>query len=142
MSGIDGFGAELRRGDGATPTEVFTAIGHSTNISGPGISRATYDVTTHQSPEQWREFIGGLKDGGEVTIDINYNPAIHDPFVEDFDDSEPRNYELAFPDPDQTVWSFGAILTGFEPTAPHDNKLSASMTFKVSGPPTITSGSA
>jgi len=137
MAGIDGFGAELRRGDGATPTEVFTAIGESTNISGPGLSRDTYDVSTHQSPGQWREFIGGFKDAGEVSIDVNYDPSIHDTLVADFDDTAPRNYELAFPTTPETVWSFAAILTGFEPEAPHDSHMTASLTFKLTGEPTL-----
>lgn len=137
MAGLDGFGTELRRGDGATP-EVFTAIADPTGISGPGLSRETLDVTSHDSPDQWMEFLGGLKDGGEVSIDVNYQPAAHDELVADFDDSDPRNYQLAFPDPDQTVWSFAAILTGFEPDAPYDDKLSASLTFKVSGKPTLS----
>ena len=137
MSGIDGFGTELRRGNGGSPTEIFTAIAHSTNISGPGLSRDTYDVTTHQSPERWREFIGGLKDGGEVSVDVNYDPADHDTLVDDLDDTNARNYELAFPDPDETVWEFKAILTGVEPSAPHDDKLTASLTFKLTGKPTL-----
>lgn len=137
MAGIDGFGTELRRGDGGGP-EVFTAIGESTNISGPGLAREAYDVTTHQSPEQWREFIGGLKDGGEVTLDLNYDPAQHDDLVADFDDEDPRNYKVVFPVTPVATWSFKAVMTGFEPSAPHDDKLAASVTFKVSGKPTLT----
>jgi predicted secreted protein len=136
MAGKDGFGTELRRGDGGGP-EVFTAIAESTNISGPGISREAYDVTTHQSPDAWREFIGGLKDGGEVTVDINYDPDVHDTLVADFEDPDPRNYQLAWPTTPETVWSFPAILTGFEPEGPHDDKLTGSLTFKVAGKPTL-----
>jgi predicted secreted protein len=137
VAGLDAFGTELRRGDGATPTEVFTAIGSVMSVGGPGLSRDTYDVTAHDSPDQWREFIGGLKDGGVVSIDINYNPAVHDTLVDDFDDSAPRNYEVAFPTTPETVWSISALLTGFEPDAPHDDKLTASLTFKLSGPPVL-----
>ena len=137
MAGIDGFGTQFKRGDGGGP-EVFTAIADATGISGPGLSRETLDVTSHQSPEQWMEFVGGLKDGGEVSVDVNYDPANHDALIADFDDDEPRNYQLVFPDPDETTWAFSAILTGFEPDAPYDDKLSASLTFKVSGKPTIS----
>lgn len=137
MAGIDGFGAQLKRGDGADP-EVFTAIGNSTNIEGPGIERETIDVTAHDSTEAWREFLGGLKDGGEVSVDLNYDPAKHDTLVADFDDDAPRNYQLVFPDSASTTWSFQAILTEFNPEAPHDDKLAASLTFKVSGKPTLS----
>ncbi|MFJ5059020.1 phage tail tube protein [Streptomyces nigra] len=137
MAGINGFGTELRRGDGADP-EVFTPIADATGISGPGLSRETIDVTSHGSPDAWMEFLGGLKDGGEVSVDVNYQPVFHDVLVDDFDDQEPRNYQLVFPDPDETTWGIKAIMTGFEPDAPYDDKLSAALTFKVTGKPTLS----
>lgn len=130
MSGIDAFGTTLNRGDGES-SETFTPLANVTNITPPSISRDTEDVTAHDSPDGWREFIGLLKDGGEVSIDINYNPTVHDTLLDDFDDVDPRNYNVTFPD--ASVWSFAAILTGFEPDAPHDGKLAASLTFKVTG---------
>ncbi|MGW3936439.1 phage tail tube protein [Streptomyces phaeochromogenes] len=135
MSGENAFGTQLKRGDGEV-SEVFTAIADVTNIGGPGLSRETLDVTSHGSPNGWMQFLGGLKDPGEVSADINYQPSVHDVFVDDFEDSEPRNYQLVFPD--GTTWAFPAILTGFEPEAPYDDKLSASLTFKVSGKPTLS----
>lgn len=137
MAGIDAFGTQLKRGDGGSP-ESFTALAEPTSISGPGLSRETLDVTSHQSPDQWMEFVGGLKDGGEVSVDVNYDPALHDSLVSDLDDSAPRNYQLVFPDDATTTWSFAALLTGFEPDAPYDDKLTASLTFKVSGKPTLS----
>lgn len=137
MSGIDGFGTKLKRGDGATP-ELFTAIAEITNIGGPGLARDTYETTTHGSPGGWRQFIGGLKDGGEVSADVNYHPSEHDALVADFDDTGARTYQVVFPDPESTTWTFQAILTGFEPSAPHDDKLTASLAWKVSGKPTIS----
>jgi predicted secreted protein len=139
MAGLDAFGTQLQRGDGATPTEVFTAIANVTDITPPGIERETYDVTAHDSPEAWREFIGGLKDGGEVEIEVNYDPRDHDALIADFADPNPRNYKVVWPN-SLGNWAFGAILTNFEPEAPHDDKLAASVTFKVSGKPTITTG--
>jgi predicted secreted protein len=58
--------------------------------------------------------------------------------VADFEDTTPRNYQIVFPD--GTTWKFGAILTGFEPDAPYDDKLAATLTWKVTGKPTITPG--
>lgn len=137
MAGMDAFGTELRRGNDAGT--VFTAIANVTSVSGPGLSRETIDVTAHDSPEQWMEFLGGLKDGGEVSLDINYNPGepTHAFLQDDFDDTAPRAYRLVFPDDDQTTWSINGILTGYEPEAPYDDKLAASLTIKVSGKPTL-----
>ncbi len=103
------------------------------------MSRETIDVTSHDSPDAWMEFLGGLKDPGEVSADINYQPALHDVLVSDFEDKAPRNYKIVFPDDDvdPTTWSFKALLTGFEPEVPYDDKASASLTFKVTGKPTL-----
>ncbi|MDX2566090.1 phage tail tube protein [Streptomyces scabiei] len=139
MAGLDAFGTQLQRGDGATP-EVFTPLANVTDITPPGIERETYDVTAHDSEDAWREFIGGLKDGGEVELDLNYDPREHDSLLADFADAVPRSYKVVWPG---TLgnWAFKAIITNFEPEAPHDDKLAASVTYKVSGKPTITTGS-
>lgn len=137
MAGIDAFGTQFKRGDGAGP-EVFTALANVSNISGPSLTRNTIDVTAHDSPDAWMEFVGGLKDGGEVTVDVNYDPSAHDALVADLSDEDPRNYQIVFPDPDTTTWAFPGILTGFQPSAPIDDKLSASLTYKVAGKPTLS----
>lgn len=136
MSGIDAYGVALSRGDGAA-TEVFTAVASVTNLGGPELSRETYDVTAHDSPDGWREFIGGLKDGGEVSVEINYKPDVHDVLVADLSDTDPRNWRIVWP---QALgqWDFAAILTAFNPSAPVDDKLSGELTLKVSGKPTLT----
>lgn len=138
MSGIDGFGTALQRGDGGMPTETFTTIANATSIEGPGMERETIDVTAHDSENGWMEFVGGLKDGGEVEVEINYDPSEHDTLLDDFEDDEPRNYRLVFPDEAATTWSFQAILTEFSPEAPYDDKLAANLTFKVTGKPTFS----
>ncbi|MET8824793.1 phage tail tube protein [Streptomyces sp. NPDC004610] len=139
MAGLDAFGTQLQRGDGATPSETFTAIANVTDITPPALERETYDVTAHDSADGWREHTGGLKDGGEVEIEINYDPREHDALVDDFNDTTPRNYKIVWPG-SLGSWAFAAVLTNFEPEAPHDDKLAASATFKVSGKPVITTG--
>lgn len=138
MAGLDAFGTQLQRGDGAG-SETFTAIANVTDITPPGLERETLDVTSHGSPEAWREFIGGLKDGGEVEIEINYDPREHDGLIADLNDTAPRNYKVVWPQ-NLGDWAFKAVMKGFEAEAPHADKLAASVTFKVSGKPTITTG--
>jgi predicted secreted protein len=137
MAGINAFGTKLQRGDGAA-TEVFETVADVTALTPPGISRETLDVTSHDSTDGWMEFVGGLKDPGEISADVNYQPSEHDAMVGDFEDVLPRNYKIVFPD--GTTWAFGALLTGFEPDAPYDDKLAATLTWKVTGKPVITAG--
>jgi predicted secreted protein len=139
MAGLDAFGTQLQRGDGATPTETYSPIANVTDIKPPAIERETYDTTAHDSEDGWREFIGGLKDGGEVEIEVNYDPREHDGLISDLSDALPRSYKVVWPGT-LGEWSFKAIMTGFEAEAPHDDKLAATLKFKVSGKPTITTG--
>jgi predicted secreted protein len=138
VSGLDAFGIALKRGDGLTP-ETFATIGSVTSVKGPEIERETYDVTAHDSVDGWREFVGGLKDAGEVSIEINYDPRVHDSLVLDFEDTRPRNYKMVFPGT-LGSWDLKMIQTGFSQEAPVDDKLSAELKFKVSGKPAITAG--
>ncbi|MFR9807064.1 phage tail tube protein [Pseudonocardia sp. RS010] len=143
MAGVDGYGVKLERSDMADPSPVFTAIANVTNVGGPEIERETRDVSAHDTPDGWKEFIGaGLKDGGELSLEVNYDPRVHDTLVADFDDDLPRDYRLSWP-PDSSgdpigVWELSLILTGFSPEGPVDDKLAAELTFKVNGKPVIS----
>jgi len=139
--GISAFGTLLKIGDGGDP-ETFTTIAEVSSISGPGLSLDTIDVTHHSSTAGWREFVGGLLDAGEVSFDINYTPtdATHDAstgLIKDMVDRTVRNFQLVFPDTGNTTWSFSALVTGFEPSEPIDDKLAASVTLKLTGQPTL-----
>lgn len=140
MSGRDGFGTQFKRATTLTGPFTYALIANVTNISGPSRSRETIDVTAHDSPDQWMEFIGGLKDGGEVSLDINYDPGqtSHD-LDDDFDDDVPRSYQIVIlPDTDdEHTWTFTGVMTGLEDEFPYDDKMARTLTIKVSGKPTL-----
>jgi hypothetical protein len=138
---LDAYGTLLQRGDGGAP-EVFTTIAEVTDISGPTLALDPLDVTAHTSPAAFREFIGGLLDGGEVTFTINYVPtdSTHDNSTGILSDLAGRvtsNWKLIFPDTGATEWTFAAFLTAFESTEPVDDRLSAEITLKLTGQPTL-----
>jgi hypothetical protein len=135
MAGIDGFGTKLLRSDMALPgPAVFTAIAGITSITNPEMSRDTYDGTTHDSPNHRREHVGGLVDGGECTVSVNYDPDVHATLRADFDDVAPRNYQIEWPvQAGGGTDEFKAYLTGFSGESPHDGLLTAELTFKVTG---------
>ena len=71
---IFGHGTFLQIGDGAV-SEMFTTIAEVMNIDGPNLQQETVEVTSHDSTDRWREFIGGLKDGGEISFGLNFSPC-------------------------------------------------------------------
>jgi len=134
-----GFGVLFKTGDGGAP-EVFTAAVEVTNITPPAMSRDSVDATHELSPNAWREFIAGLKDGGDVSFDMNFIPggATSASMMAEFalDSSAAiKNRQIVFPD--GSMFTFAAFLTGYEPDAPIDDKMSATATFKVTGEPTL-----
>lgn len=135
-----GHGTLWKRGNGATPTEVFTTVAEVTALSGPGMSKDTVDATHMESTDRYREFISGLRDGGEVTVTLNLNAkgAAFSNALADFNADEPVNYEMVFAD--GTEFAIAGILTGFNPDMPLDDKMTLELTYKVTGKPAYTAG--
>lgn len=133
-----GYGTAFKRGDGASPTEAFTALAEVTAINGFSMSKDTVDATHMASPSRYREFISALRDAGEVTVEINFDPGsteVTNAFT-DFDANVTRNYQIVWAD--TTEFEFAGICTGVETGAPVDDKMSATLTYKLTGKPTLT----
>ncbi len=134
-------GTLLQRGDGATP-EVFTTVAEVGSISGPSLQADLIDVTNHSSPSRYREYIQGLKDGGELTFDLNYNPndATHNAttgVLADWNSGARKNYRLQFPSTPAVFWNFQVIVTNFEMNADVAEQLKAAVTMKLTAAPTL-----
>lgn len=138
MAEFDAYGTILKRGDGGGP-EVFATIAQVTNITGPGLSADVVDVTAHDSPSGFREFVATLVDSGEVSFELVFDPdhATHIALRTDETSRLLRNFQLIFPDATNTQWDFAAFVTNFEPSAPVDGALTASLTVKLTGVPTL-----
>ena len=129
---VHGYGSKLKRNG--------NEIAELTAINGLEISADTIDVTNHQSPDAYREFIAGLIDPGEVSIEGNLIPSDADGQIGLLADMNARivqSFEMDFPAVVGTSWSFNAIVTGFTTSAPIDDKIPFSATLKVTGKPTL-----
>lgn len=138
---IAAFGTLLKRGDGGT-VENFTTIAEVRDLSGPSLSADTKDVTAHDSPDGWEEAIVTLLRGGEVTFQLNFVPTetthgYSAGLIHDMVNRVKGNYQIVFPDSGQTTWGFAALVTGFEPTANVADELTADVTMKITGKPTL-----
>ncbi len=143
-----GFGALLLKGDGASP-ENFVSVMGVKSINGMSISRDTHDTTDMASPNGWREHIGGLVDGGEVSFEANLLPrnATQNQedggFMAEFDKSSCNsrgNWRISFPECEgesEGYLGFAAIVTGQSMTFPMDDLMGFTGTMKVSGRPEL-----
>jgi len=136
-----GYGIELKMGDGAT-SEVFTALAEVLGISGPGLSMEAVETTHAASTNAWKTYIAGLLDAGELTVDLAFLPADGTQdhttgLLKKLKDRIATNFQLIFPDTGSTEWDFEALVTGFEPTEPIEDRATASVTLKITGEPTL-----
>lgn len=131
MAKYSAFGTELKKG--------ATSIAQVSAISGPGLSLDTEDVTSHDSEDGWEEVVGTILRSGEISLDLVFDPAeaTHVALWTDMESREANTYSLVFPDDANTTWAFSALVTGFEPDEPHDGALTASVTLKITGKPTL-----
>lgn len=140
MGGQDAWGTQFKRD--STGTGTFVTVASVTDISGPSREREAIEVTAHDSPNQYREFVKGLKDGGEVELTINYDPG--SPTIadldDDFEEDDLRDYQIViFPATiNEWTWDFSALITSLGDEFPHDDKMERTVTFKISGKPTLT----
>lgn len=111
----------------------WVGIGEVTEITPPSDTLDVIDVTHMTSPNRTREFLAGLRDPGECSCEINFVPgSAGDVAIQAARDAaEVIMGRITFPNAE--VWTFDMILTGYEPSIPLDDKMVATVTFKVTG---------
>lgn len=111
-----------------------------TSLSGPSQSRDTIDLTSHDSPDDFKEYVAGIIDGGEITVEGNFikGDALGQiNFHTDMQAGTKRSCFIVMPMAVGGAWSFEAIASGFESTYPFDEKIGVSGTLKITGKPTL-----
>lgn len=129
-SAVLGYNVDFAIYNGST----YTQLAEVTNITWPGYKRDAIDVTYMDSADQFREFIPGLMDAGEATVEINWVPSNTDVIVAALTASTVGQFKITYNAGANLV--FKAIVTSYEMQSPLGEKLSATATFKVTGKPT------
>ena len=126
---------------GATLTRDGNTIAELSSIGSPKLSLETKEVTSHQSPSDYREYIGTLLDGGEVAIEGNFissDSAGQIGLITDMEAKTLQSFVITFPTSITATWTFSALVTAFEiGEMAVDGTLTFSATLKISGKPTL-----
>lgn len=143
-----GFGATLQKGDGQTP-ENFVAIIGISSIVPPVWSRDTHETTMSGQTSNFRTYIGGLCDGGEISFEGKFIPR--EPtqgqgpggFLAEFDrtscDSLAK-WRIMLPECEGEASGYFeaiAVVTGASFSLPMDDVMVFNGTLKVSGRPEL-----
>ena len=111
----------------------FTDLGEVFNITPPSDNIDVIDATHMQSPNGTREFILGLNDPGTASFEMNFVPgSASDDLIQQIRAARAVvACRITFPD--TSTWTFDGILTGYEPAVPNEDKMTATVSFKVTG---------
>jgi len=125
-------------GVGSTFLRGIAAVAEIISITGPNLSKACIDISDLNSTSGYREFIGGFKDSGEVTLEMKFTYTTWNAFKGDFDAVAPVAYSIVFSDTTATTFAFNGVVTGLTAAIPMDDKVTSSVTIKIAGPITVT----
>jgi len=115
--------------NGTTVSVGGTAIGNLISVTPTSLSVATIDSTDMDST--WRTFIAGLKDGGDCSFEIAYDPSDSSHTTLEGYIGQENGISIAWSD--STTCTFDAIVTSFSPSASIDDKLTCSVGLKITG---------
>ena len=119
----------------------WDTISEISGIGGPGKSRDTIEVTHFQSLDSYREYIGGLREGGTVPLTMNFTRATFDILNADFEDDAKQVYKIELPDDANTTFEFQGLVTELPLGAEIGDKVTADCTIQVSGKVEVRDGS-
>jgi predicted secreted protein len=121
----------------------FITIAQVRSIVGPGMSADMIDTSHHSTLNFWRTFVAGFKSPGEVTLDLLFDPVdiTHADLVGgllgELNNGNVGSYEITFPDVANSTFTFSALVSAYEVSAPHEDALTASITLTVTGQPIL-----
>lgn len=129
----------FERGSGSSP-ESFTRICQVFSISGLGETSELIDATSFCSGG-YKEYIPGLSDGEEISIECNYEQDDTNlgNLIADVKAKATRSYQVVVEDssPDET-FAFDAVPLSWVLNPAVDNRNTITFTFKISGEITIS----
>jgi len=130
---VNGFGAVFAYiSSGSTYTDLAEVL----SVTPPSISVETIDATHMGSDDGFREYIASLKDGGEVTVNLNYVEASAT-LLQTLVLAGVETFKVTFPG--SSTFVFNGIPTAFAfDDVVIDDKIAMSLTIKVTGKPVYT----
>ena len=131
-SAIAALGVLLKR-DGNTIAEL-------SHIGPVGKTRDQIDVTNLNTSGGYKEFIGGMRDGGVVSLAGNFVAGDTNGQIglqTDFDGETAQSFVVTFPTAVTATWTFSGVVTKFETDFAAGSQVTFAAEIKISGEPTL-----
>lgn len=106
-------GTKLKRKNPGTGS--FEDILQATVLMTPQISTDYEDISNHDSPSAYREWLAEMKDAGEITFELVWNPAdtLHNQLFTDQANATLLDWKIVLPNGPASTFSFSAFVSGF-----------------------------
>ncbi|MCB1516127.1 MAG: hypothetical protein KDJ19_00715 [Hyphomicrobiaceae bacterium] len=129
-----GYGVDLLK-ETATPGTYASFGAEVISINPPNLSRTSIERTHALSPNNAKEYFGGMIEGGEVGLTVAYIPSDSDAVYAEIG-AATANWQILF---DTSIaWNFAGFVTNYAPQAPIDDRMTANVTIKITGLPTLS----
>lgn len=124
----------------ATSTAGDVNIAQVRSVSGPGVSGNDIDTTTLDSSSNYRTFVGGLLDPGEVSFSLVYDStdASHSRLARYMGSRYSTTWTVIQGSSGGTATAFTGYVKGMSREIPMDDVITCDVTLKVSGIPGYT----
>jgi hypothetical protein len=136
MAKTFGYGAVLQ----VTTTTGDAAIGQIRSITGPSVDFADVDTTCMDSTSNFRTFVPGLGDPGEISLSVVYDPAAvaHRRLAYYQKNRSSKAFKLYHGTSAADEDAFTAYVKSYSRSIPMNDVITADITLKVTGLPGLT----
>jgi predicted secreted protein len=117
--------------------DVLTELSEILAVALPNSQVEDVEATHMKSANRRREFVAGLIDDGEGTIEMNYVPGSATDILirAALTDGVTRDYKVVLPVADGSTWEVtgDCIVKGYERNVPIDDRMTATLTIRFTG---------
>lgn len=129
------------RSFGVTVSVASNLIGGLKDVQIPEVEVTDIDVTTHDSAGGYRQFLGGLKDGGTVTLSGAYDISnTGQTYLRTAANQGGAPVAVVVTFSDDSTCTFNAVVKGYGTSNPLDEDVTFSSSLKISGAVTYAAG--
>nr|WP_047166903.1 phage tail tube protein [Sphingomonas sp. Y57] len=121
-----------------TGASTYVVLAEVVEFNPPEMTRDSVEFTHFSSPDRWREYKPGLRDGGEVSLTYNLIPgeADDDQVADSFAGDVVEEWQVEYPN--GAKLDIKGFFTAHSAATPINDRMTGGATFKISGKPTIT----
>lgn len=122
-------------GTAASP-QVLTSLEEVIDASGIGVANELVPATNWDSPTGTKEFIAGLAEGEEFTVECNYvtNATMQEAMMTAVDSGDTRLARLVYTAVSpQKTWDFSAVCLNYVVNPENEAVNTITFTFKITG---------